>query len=81
MSHIYPDRSRPFLSGFWFCYLETNILRMPIKRTALAMTRRKSPLPSAIPAPSAALYVPQSSRRQLTPTCVQVASMWRMLLA
>jgi hypothetical protein len=42
--------SRQFLSSFWFCYVGTNILRMPIKRTALAMAHRKSSLSSAIPA-------------------------------
>jgi hypothetical protein len=51
MLHIYPDRSRQFLSSSWLCYVETNILRMPIKRTALAMTHRKSPLSSANLAP------------------------------
>jgi hypothetical protein len=51
MSHIYPVCSRTFLSTFYFCYVETNILRVPIKRTALAMTHRKSPISSAVPAP------------------------------
>jgi len=50
---------------------------MPIKRTALAMTRRKSPLPSAIPASRPAPYAPQGYRHQ----CLQAVSMWRVLLA
>jgi hypothetical protein len=54
--------------SFHFWYVQTNILRMPIKRTGSAMTHRKSSLSSANLAPRPAPYAPQSSCHQLTPT-------------
>jgi len=38
MAHIYPDRSSTSPRNLWTCYVESNILRMPIKLRAASMT-------------------------------------------